>query len=217
MRWRKIAGNKSALWVADMEKRDVRATFFTGAALLVAAISTAPAYATKPVSPTPPPACSVVTFSEPTVSCLGFYSGNLVAESGPKLDTALNDVDGLDSLATSLIKKIDWKGGQDPNVIDFGMPLSGKTVIGIHFGGGKNGYNGTGFWLLDLPTTINTISYTSSVETGISNAGLYLTSAPQGGVPEPSTWAMMLLGFGSIGWALRQRRKGLQQQLLAKA
>jgi hypothetical protein len=28
-----------------------------------------------------------------------------------------------------------------------------------------------------------------------------------GGVPEPSTWAMMLLGFGGIGMALRRRRK----------
>lgn len=195
----------------------MRATFFTGAALLAAAMTAAPAFATKRVSPTPPPACSVVTFSEPGVSCLGFYSDNLVAESGWKLDTALNYVAGLDPLATSLIKKIDWSPGQDPNVIDFGMPLSGKTVIGIHFGNGNSGFNGTGFWLLDLPTTINTISYTSSVQTGISDAGLYLTSAPQGGVPEPSTWAMMLLGFGSIGWALRQRRNGLQRRRLAKA
>jgi hypothetical protein len=28
-----------------------------------------------------------------------------------------------------------------------------------------------------------------------------------GGVPEPATWAMMLLGFGGIGMAMRRRRK----------
>ncbi|MEO5493569.1 MAG: PEPxxWA-CTERM sorting domain-containing protein, partial [Sphingomonas sp.] len=28
-----------------------------------------------------------------------------------------------------------------------------------------------------------------------------------GGVPEPATWAMMLVGFGAIGGALRSRRK----------
>jgi hypothetical protein len=26
-------------------------------------------------------------------------------------------------------------------------------------------------------------------------------------VPEPSTWAMMLLGFGAIGFATRRRRQ----------
>ena len=30
-----------------------------------------------------------------------------------------------------------------------------------------------------------------------------------GGVPEPATWAMMLLGFGSLGAVLRRRRQGL--------
>jgi hypothetical protein len=24
-------------------------------------------------------------------------------------------------------------------------------------------------------------------------------------VPEPSTWALMLLGFGAVGWGLRRR------------
>jgi hypothetical protein len=31
------------------------------------------------------------------------------------------------------------------------------------------------------------------------------------GVPEPGTWAMMLLGFGAVGCALRRRRSPLQQ------
>lgn len=37
-----------------------------------------------------------------------------------------------------------------------------------------------------------------------------LTIAP---LPEPSTWAMMLLGFGGIGLAMRRRRRRLLEQI----
>lgn len=30
-----------------------------------------------------------------------------------------------------------------------------------------------------------------------------------GAVPEPGTWAMMLIGFGAIGWSLRSRRRAV--------
>jgi hypothetical protein len=39
------------------------------------------------------------------------------------------------------------------------------------------------------------------------------TPTPFGSVPEPATWAMMLVGFGGIGMALRRRRRG---QLLSQ-
>jgi hypothetical protein len=32
-------------------------------------------------------------------------------------------------------------------------------------------------------------------------------------VPEPATWAMMLVGFGAVGYAMRRRRRGLITQL----
>jgi len=35
------------------------------------------------------------------------------------------------------------------------------------------------------------------------------------GVPEPSTWAMMLLGFGAIGWSLRRRKLAQKQPFCA--
>jgi hypothetical protein len=43
---------------------------------------------------------------------------------------------------------------------------------------------------------------------GISHVDLF----DSGSVPEPATWALMLLGFGGIGMAMRRRRKeGLLQ------
>lgn len=41
-----------------------------------------------------------------------------------------------------------------------------------------------------------------SNETGLQS----IASIPVSGVPEPSAWAMMLLGFGGIGFVLRRRR-----------
>jgi len=32
-------------------------------------------------------------------------------------------------------------------------------------------------------------------------------------VPEPATWAMMLVGFGAVGYAMRRRRRSLIPQL----
>jgi hypothetical protein len=36
---------------------------------------------------------------------------------------------------------------------------------------------------------------------------LLITGAGNGGVPEPSTWAMMLVGFGGLGAVLRRKRR----------
>jgi hypothetical protein len=42
---------------------------------------------------------------------------------------------------------------------------------------------------------------------GINNPGRIFGDAVFGsGIPEPSTWAMMLLGFAGLGFAFRQSR-----------
>jgi|tagenome__1003787_1003787.scaffolds.fasta_scaffold20791237_1 hypothetical protein len=57
-----------------------------------------------------------------------------------------------------------------------------------------------------------TIDFASA---GTNNADAILDNvvltANDSGVPEPSTWAMMLLGFGTVGFAIRRRRKTLLQ------
>ena len=42
-------------------------------------------------------------------------------------------------------------------------------------------------------------------ETGLQS----IASVPGGALPEPGTWAMMILGFGATGWHLRRRRTSL--------
>ena len=38
-------------------------------------------------------------------------------------------------------------------------------------------------------------------------ASLTSTNPVGGGIPEPATWTMMILGFGGLGALLRRRRK----------
>ena len=59
------------------------------------------------------------------------------------------------------------------------------------------------------PTTL-TFGVTDGLYTDNSGAfsiGVYqlLPGAANAGVPEPATWAMMLLGFGAVGAVMRRR------------
>jgi hypothetical protein len=57
----------------------------------------------------------------------------------------------------------------------------------------------------------NTAKFALSLPTGTSftsDSGVFLTGgAPVGGVPEPASWAMMLVGFGGLGAVLRRQRR----------
>lgn len=55
----------------------------------------------------------------------------------------------------------------------------------------------------------NNASFASSTDTGVVNymTGGSLDVTALSTVPEPSTWAMMILGFGGLGIAMRSRRR----------
>jgi len=72
-------------------------------------------------------------------------------------------------------------------------------------------------WILDpieLAATGHSIVVQGTVGTGGSGSysgNFNITNS--GGVPEPATWAMMLLGFGGIGFSVRRRRLATLLQL----
>jgi hypothetical protein len=78
------------------------------------------------------------------------------------------------------------------------------TVGGLSFSDTTNvSYNFTSF-----PDNANRITNTTIDPEGDGDPTPYaLTSISVTAVPEPATWAMMLVGFGMIGFGLRSRRK----------
>ena len=75
---------------------------------------------------------------------------------------------------------------------DIGVAKNGST--------GFNGPLGSGtysVWLQEISPTPQ----------GVSPQLPFSFAFIVGGVPEPSTWAMMLLGFGAIGLVLRRQRR----------
>ncbi|NUS21266.1 MAG: PEP-CTERM sorting domain-containing protein, partial [Mesorhizobium sp.] len=67
-------------------------------------------------------------------------------------------------------------------------------------------YGGTGLAYVTLDVDAG---YSSPQQLTVSNFSLNGTNfgAP---VPEPATWAMMIIGFGGIGFAMRRQRKAPQ-------
>jgi hypothetical protein len=71
------------------------------------------------------------------------------------------------------------------------------------------------FWRLANPITLGASSYTLTINGNNSGAGSLggsITIRPAA-VPEPATWAMMLLGFGAVGFAMRRRRAPVLAQV----
>ncbi|QNP44517.1 PEP-CTERM sorting domain-containing protein [Sphingomonas daechungensis] len=84
------------------------------------------------------------------------------------------------------------------------------TVSGIMGSGYSTSFNSTGFfgnaWLIGA----------ANPNPDRNDDGFKLSSIvvnPTPAVPEPATWAMMLIGFGAVGFSMRRgRRIGILQQ-----
>ncbi|MES2903827.1 MAG: PEPxxWA-CTERM sorting domain-containing protein [Pseudomonadota bacterium] len=156
--------------------------------------------------------CTNFTFNVAILACSGGYSGNLLQDS-------LTDPTGLAALAALggpasgayLEPKLSPLSSDD-GIINFGTLLTGMTIFGMHAGGAGDGGQGTFFFRFDAGAGVDVILVTdrlNSNATGLSNAALFQTTVTS--VPEPSSWAMMLFGFGALGVSLRRRRKQFLQ------
>lgn len=176
------------------------------------------ALAKKPIpAGTGPVTCALADLVPGALACSGFFAGNLLGGSKDKLADQVSGLQALDfdwNGDWGAIDKIDSLNGS--KTLDFGQTLYGMTFLGLHFGGGgPTGVgNGTAFYKIDVGS--NGLQELALKYQGSSGAVLYRTApkpvlppvnGPDGAIPEPATWAMMLGGFGLIGGMLRYRRR----------
>src|SRR4051794_23577839 len=175
------------------------------------------------------PGASFITLTAPDNSILGwsvdsgsidYIGGYWPAEDGTRsIDLAGNSVGSISQLITGTVAgqsyTVNFWASKNP---DGGDPL--RTGI-VSFGG------------VDMPFAYSSSNSLSDMmwapysftflATGSSSSLSFAADASAGccygpaldnvslaaAVPEPATWAMMLLGFGAVGWQLRRRRSTL--------
>jgi hypothetical protein len=91
-------------------------------------------------------------------------------------------------------------GIADPMAI---VTFNGGTVGSVTGGVGWQAFNGV------FTGTGSPNIFALSETFGGNNGGVFLDNISISAVPEPSTWAMLLLGFGAIGWTMRSNRRRL--------
>ena len=114
-------------------------------------------------------------------------------------------------------------------VNQYGASAAGVVRAGCGVGGGNCYYDGAvgaydaitqavatvigQSYTVSFMLTDNSNQTTASAVTNGNLAGINVTAYAQAGipqagtVPEPATWAMMLVGFGAMGFAMRRRQK----------
>lgn len=145
------------------------------------------------------------------VDCAGWYAGNLLnnGHDGAVVDAQIAALSTLGltwdgDWATVDLTKVNATGPIE-NRFDFAGTLSGDVWIGIHRGkGGQQGYESTGFFRLKT-------SDLDAVSLNLKGASSAVVYKHQAAVPEPGTWAMLIIGFAAVGAVLRRPRNPRRQ------
>lgn len=195
-----------------------------------AALVTSPASAAQPVVTPGSDPCSAA-FVQGAIACQGYYGGNMFqgnagSATSAEIQAILRDLlDGAPAPTSTLPgysppytaaygTVLATFTGPAGSTINFGSTMmQGLTLFGAHFGNNVDSdeNNISAFWLFNAGATpVNSITLRDAqgnvTTAGTSNAQLYATRIG-GAVPEPGTWALMLLGFGAVGASMRHRRR----------
>ena len=174
------------------------------AALLVSPVFAAPASAATYVGNF----SSLGSQGSPSASGLYFFTGHSAAQT--LTGTGLSSVGGL-TLQTNAGRN----GNYATQPITFGFTLNGLSIGSTTFNPGDSATRLLTFNFGTITTLGQNYTLTASVTQGVefgagaiqfaTNAPLTLIEGTAGAVPEPATWAMMMLGFGMVGFGVRRR------------
>lgn len=93
---------------------------------------------------------------------------------------------------------------------------SNSAYYGNPFGGGNSG-EAYAFFNFVSDSAFNRIRLLQNGGGGFEFDNLTIGTASVSAAPEPTTWAMMLIGFGAIGWSLRRRAAPLSAVVAQRA
>ncbi len=147
-------------------------------------------------------ASSTGAFATGTVVSSGNYSGGCVGAYTVDLDTTA--------------KTITLTGFEDGDYQLNSLRITGiteATITGLNLVSLGNLFDLGGYILPSTQLSFTgdsiDITFTTDISTGeefkFANGGRAVFSYAAGAVPEPGTWAMMLAGFGMMGFSLRRR------------
>ncbi|WP_426267649.1 PEPxxWA-CTERM sorting domain-containing protein [Sphingomonas sp. LHG3443-2] len=178
------------------------------AALGLAAVA-APASATVEVGSST--GCANGPLAPTADKCAGYFSGNTM--SGQK-DSVAEQQAAINQLIGAGQYTVDWNALQAAGKIVTGSNLNdlnkllatagGQVILGFHWGNVPGPQGNVSAIYLWNNVKAGDIRLTDTQ--GYSNAVLYRAAAVAAPVPEPGTWALMLIGFGAAGASLRRRR-----------
>jgi len=147
--------------------------------------------------------CTSSDFTGATIqACQGFFANNLLNAANADIETQALANLGFTWDGSTILQTFSGLAGGNPT---FTPDLFGISYIGIHYGAGGISPNGTAFYRIDAGAGIHTLTLNPPFQ-ATSNL-LVFGTGPGGGVPEPATWAMLILGMGGVGAALRGRRR----------
>ena len=158
-------------------------------------------------------ACNALTPNPDSTACAGAYAGNL------NNNNSIGDLNlAIDALVGSNYPNVTWasleptgalvtgNGDDATGTITFQQALLGDVILSVHFGDAGTGLGDrTILYLFNFATPTTTVALNTQ---GFSNA-VYINTP----VPEPATWALMIIGFAGVGMTMRYRRRAKLPQL----